>query len=111
MIGIYVRVSSSSQVNDGNSIDIQKQIEKSLGVTGALLKGISKIPFLGDLPGMKDVLGEVEEEIRRIEETEGRIVGKSEAMKMAFKKMGPVIKEGLTDPLVVGGFLLKQALY
>jgi len=93
-----------------HNIDIQKQIEKSLGVTGALLKGISKIPFLGDLPGMKDVLGEVEEEIRRIEETEGRIVGKSEAMKMAFKKMGPVLKEGLTDPLLISGFLFTKMI-
>lgn len=96
----------NTQLN--HNIDIQKQIEKSLGVTGALMKGMSKIPFLGDLPGMSGVLGEVEEEIREIEEREGRIVGKSEAMRMAFKKMGPIIKEGLTDPLVVGGFLLNQ---
>ena len=93
-----------------HNIDVQKQIEKSLGVTGALLKGISKIPFLGDLPGMKDILGEVEEEIRKIEEDEKRIVGKSEAMKMAFKKMGPVLKEGLTDPLLISGFLFTKMI-
>jgi hypothetical protein len=90
------------------NIDVQKQIEKSLGVTGALMKGMSKIPFLGDLPGMSDILGNVEEDIRQIEEKEGRIVSKSEAMKMAFKKMGPTLKEGLTDPLVIGGFLFNE---
>lgn len=88
----------------------QKEIEKSLGVTGALMKGISKIPFLGDLPGMSGVLGEVEQEIAEIERTEKRIVGKTEAMSMAFKKMGPIIKDGLTDPLVISSFLLKKML-
>lgn len=91
-----------------HNIDSQKGIEKSLGATGALMKGMSKIPFLGDLPGMSGVLGEVEKDIADIAENEGRIVGKSEAMQMAFKKMGPIIKEGLTDPLVIGGFLLSQ---
>jgi len=92
-----------------HNIDIQKQIEESLGAAGALVKGVSKIPFLGDLPGMKDVLQEVEEEIRRIEETEGRVVSKAEAMSMTFKKMGPVIGKGLMDPMTGVVAVLKFA--
>jgi len=91
-------------------LSISKKIEKSLGLTGALMKGMSKIPFLGDLPGMSGVLNDVEEDIRNIEKNEGRIVGKTEAMKMAFKKIGPIIKESLSDPLVIGGFFLTKMI-
>lgn len=89
------------------SISNQQQIEKSLGVTGALMKGMSKIPFLGDLPGMSSVMKDVEDDIKEIEQSEGRIVGKSEAMAMAFKKMGPIIKNALTDPLVLTAITTK----
>jgi len=89
------------------SISNQQQIEKSLGVTGALMKGMSKIPFLGDLPGMSSVMKDVEDDIKEIEQTEGRVVGKSEAMAMAFKKMGPIIKDALTDPLVLTAITTK----
>lgn len=87
--------------------DIQKQIEKTLGVTGSLMKGMAKIPFLGDLPGMADVMKEVEAEIKAIEKAENRIVSKQEAMNMAFKKMGSVVKDSLTDPLVLAAITTK----
>jgi hypothetical protein len=87
--------------------NIQKEINKTLGMSGALMKGMSKIPFLGDLPGMSDVLKEVKDEIKEIERTEGRIVSKQEAMNMAFKKMGPIIKDALTDPLVLTAITTK----
>jgi len=90
-----------------DEIEKTKQIEKSLGVTGALMKGMAKIPFLGDLPGMADVMKEVEEEIKAIERAEGRIVSKQEAMNMAFKKMGSVVKDSLTDPLVLAAMTSK----
>jgi hypothetical protein len=90
-----------------SSINTQKQIEKSLGVTGSLMKGMAKVPFLGDLPGMADVMKEVEEEIIAIEKAEGRIVSKQEAMNMAFKKMSSVVKDSLTDPLVLAAITTK----
>ena len=85
----------------------QKEIEKSMGLTGTLMKGITKIPFLGDLPGMREVLGDVEEEISMIQKNTGKTVSRTEAMGMAFKKMGPVIKDAFTDPLVTIGLLVK----
>jgi archaellum component FlaC len=91
-----------------SSINKQKLIENSLGASGALMKGMSKIPFLGDLPGMSSIVSEVEDEIKEIEKTEGRIVSKSEAMKMTFSKMKGVIGNSLTDPLVIVGFLVTQ---
>ena len=111
-IGAQIRenVSAVKQFNTqlDEAVNESKEIEKSLGVTGALMKGMSKIPFLGDLPGMSGVLGEVEQEIADIAEKENRIVSKSEAMGMAFKKMGPIIKDGLTDPLVISTFLINE---
>jgi len=87
-----------------------KDIEKAMGLAGAALKGVNKIPILKDLPGMSDVLSDVEEKIKRINkerEAEGKApVSRAEALKMTFKSMGPVIKNALTDPLVLGGFLL-----
>jgi hypothetical protein len=74
------------------------------------MKGIAKIPFLGDLPGMANIINEVEEEIQRIEKTENRIVSKQEAMNMAFKKMKGVVTDSLTDPLVLTGLAFKLIL-
>jgi DNA repair exonuclease SbcCD ATPase subunit len=89
-------------------LKVQKEIEKSLGLTGALMKGISKIPFLGDLPGISDISKEVEEDIRKIQEDTGKTVSRTEALGMAFKKMLPIIKGALLDPLSIGLFLFKQ---
>jgi hypothetical protein len=74
------------------------------------MKGIAKIPFLGDLPGMANIINEVEEEIQRIEKTENRIVSKQEAMNMTFKKMKGVVTDSLTDPLVLTGLAFKLIL-
>jgi hypothetical protein len=88
-----------------------KDIEKAMGLAGAALKGVNKIPILKDLPEMSDVLGEVEEKIKRINkerEVEGKApLNRAQALGVTFKSMGPVIKNALTDPLVLGGFLLK----
>lgn len=89
-----------------------ENVNKSLGVAGALMKGINKIPFLGDLPGMDRVMKDVEEEVKKINalrEKEGKEpLSRAEALKITFSKMGGVIKNSLTDPLVVGLFVLKQ---
>ena len=98
-----------TQLNEslGEAARREKEIEKSMGLTGALMKGISKIPFLADLPGMREVLGEVEGEISAIQKNTGKTVSRTEAMGMDFKKMGPVIKDAFTDPLVTIGLLVK----
>jgi hypothetical protein len=102
----------NSQLDD--QIQKQIQIEKTLGVSGALMKGMSKIPFLGDLPGMSNVLKDVEDEIKEInkqrEENGEAPVSKAEALKMTFSKTKGVIKNSLTDPLVVTGFLVTQMI-
>lgn len=90
------------------TLKIQKQIEKSIGVTGLLFDGLAKVPFVGQLTQAADISKEVQAEIQDIYNTEGRIVSKTEAMGMAFKKLGPKVAESLTDPLVLSTFFFKQ---
>ena len=109
-----------SQIDDNNSalhtfnaqietaIEGSKSIEDSLGLTGAMMKGMSKIPFLGNLPGMDKVLGNVEDKISQIQDETGMAVSKTKAMGMAFKEMGPVVGKALFDPLSMSLFVFKQ---
>ena len=91
-----------------------KQVEKSLGVSGALMKGMSKIPFLGDLPGMSSVLDDVEKEIKAINEARKlenkEPVSRAEALLMTFNKMKGVVKDVLTDPVFLGALAFKLML-
>ena len=109
-----------SQLNDNNSalhtfnsqlkksVENSQELDETLGNTGALLKGISKIPFLSNLPGMSEILSKVEGDISDIQSETGKTVSKTEAMGMAFKEMGPVIGKALIDPMTGVAFLAKQ---
>jgi len=90
------------------------EVKNTTGVIGALMAGMKEIPFLKDLPGVSTALEDVKKEIIRIKVEEGRTVGKTEAMGMAFKHIGKSMKENLLDPtvlvsaavgLIVKGFL------
>jgi PHD/YefM family antitoxin component YafN of YafNO toxin-antitoxin module len=90
------------------------KVKETTGVIGALMAGMKEIPFLKDLPGVSTALEDVRKEIIRIKVEEGRTVGKTEAMGIAFKNIGSSIKENLLDPtvlvsaavgLIVKGFL------
>jgi hypothetical protein len=114
----YIEISnqideSESALKDFNdqietAVEGSKSIENSLGATGAMMKGMSKIPFLGNLPGMDSVLGNVEGKIAKIQKETGESVSKTKAMGMAFKEMGPVIGKSLFDPLSMSLFVFKQ---
>ena len=84
------------------------EIERSLGLTGSLIKGINKIPLLSNLPGMDKVLGDVETKIAKIQEDTGETVSKTKAMGMTFKEMGPVVGKALVDPLSISLLVFKQ---
>ncbi len=85
--------------------ELLKKVNKALGIAGALMKGISKIPFLGDLPGMREALDDVAKKIKK-DIRDGMPVSRAEALKRTFKAMGGVIKQNLTDPF----FLLSTAI-
>jgi len=84
-----------------------RKVNETLGLAGATMKGMSKIPFLGDLPGMKEAMGEVNDEISEAIR-DGKTVSQAEALGMAFKKMGGVVKDTISDPMFSLTFIFKQ---
>jgi len=83
--------------------DSAVHMEKTLGLTGATLKGISKIPLLGDIIDTNGALEAAKDNIK-----EGG--NRTSAMKAAFGNMGKQIKTNLTDPMAVTGFLVTQMI-
>ena len=83
--------------------DNAKRIEKALGATGIVLKGISKIPILGDLVDTQEALKAASDAAR-----DG--AGKIGAMGAAIGSMGKSLVSNLNDPLVVIGLLTKGFL-
>lgn len=79
----------------------QEEINKKIGITGALVKGISKIPILGNVIDTEKALEAANKAAK-----EGGT--KFDTMRAALKPIGKDIKSAISDPLIVGGFLLTQ---
>jgi len=79
------------------AISKEKQLEKQLGVTGGVLKGIAKIPILGDLFDTNEALEQMEDTIRKGGSS-------TQALGAGFKNIGSQIKGQLLNPanLVLG---------
>jgi len=87
-----------------NKLDIAekeaKRIEKALGLTGIALKGISKIPILGDLL-------DTEEALKAASDAAKDGAGRIGAMGAAIKSLGKSFLSNLSDPAVMIGLLVK----
>jgi hypothetical protein len=79
---------------------IRKKIEGSLGITGGILKGMSKIPILGDLIGVQDAL-----EAAKDAADEG--ASRWGTLGAAMKSSGKSLFSSLKDPLVIIGLIVK----
>jgi hypothetical protein len=77
------------------------QIQKNMGLTGKLLKGMSKIPILGDLIDAEQALAAAQ--VEAAQEGSNRV----KVMRAGFSSLGKSLKENLTDPLVGIGILMK----
>lgn len=77
----------------------RQKIEKSIGATGGLLRGISKIPLIGDLVDTKEALDAAEETVK---ETGSGVKG----MGAAFKTLGKQATSGIlnTSNMILGVF-------
>ena len=82
-------------------LEQEKEIGKRLGISGALIKGMDKIPVLGNLINAEEVLAAAQEKAREEGSNRFKVMG------AVFKSLGKSLKENLTDPLVVGGLLFK----
>jgi len=81
-------------------LDAQIKITKETGLTGALLKGMSKIPIVGEML-------KTEEALKAARDAAGEGAGKFGAMGAAFKSLGGNLLSSLSDPLVSVGLLVK----
>lgn len=77
--------------NVDKELENQKQINKQLGIMGGTLKGISKIPILGDVFDAEQALEAAREKTK---ETKSGVQG----IGAAFKNIGSQIKEGMLNP-------------
>ena len=79
---------------------LRDQINKKTGVTGVLLKGMSKIPIVGELLKTDEALEAARKKAR---ETNSSF----QAMGAAFGSMGKSLLTSLKDPLVLTGLIVK----
>jgi hypothetical protein len=78
-----------------------ENLNRRMGVIGATMAGMKEIPFIKDLPGISTAFEKVKTQIKELEKAENRIIGKTEAMGIAFKNIGKSMKENLLDPTVI----------
>lgn len=76
-----------------------KNVEKVLGITGKTLKGISKIPILGDLINAEEALKAAQNAAKNGADKVG-------TMNAALGSLGKSLMNSLKDPLVAGGLLV-----
>jgi hypothetical protein len=77
-----------------------EEIKESVGVTGKLLKGLSKIPIVGQFI-------DAEKAVNAANKAAADGAGKIGAMGAAFKNLGGNLLSSLSDPLVSIGLLVK----
>lgn len=93
-------ISGEVEDNFGKQKDEVQKLEKILGITGKTLKGISKIPIIGDLV-------DTEAALQAANTAAQNGAGKIGAMGAAIGSLGKSLLSSLTDPVVVIGLLVK----
>ena len=100
---------TTQEVTDNytKQLNAAQKIENKLGNTGKLLKGISKIPVLGNLIDAEEALAAAQKEAYNETATRASV------MKKSFESLGSSLKTSFTDPLTQMALLAKafQVLY
>ena len=80
-------------------LELRQKIDKQLGIAGGLLKGISKIPILGDIFDANEAIKEMEDNLK----TSNSPV---KALGAGFQNIGKQIVDGVLNPanLILGVF-------
>ena len=94
--------------------DLSSNINKSIGLTGAALKGVSAAATKIGFSGIGDVMEEAKQaaiakaKALGVSETKSLgLIGKIKTMGAGFKVVGKAILRNLTDPLALAGLLMK----
>jgi len=78
-----------------DQVSYAKQIQKNMGITGNLIKGMSKIPLFSDLLDTETVLARIQIAAADKEGSRLKVLG------AALKQIGSNIKTNLSDPIVL----------
>ena len=103
LVNEYIK---SKEYNDAyikqldEQLKAQEKIEKTVGTTGKLLKGVSKIPIVGQFLDAEDA-------IKAANKAAADQKGKIGAIGAAAGSLGKSLVSGLTDPLAIVGLLVK----
>lgn len=81
---------------------IASETERAMGNLGNIVKGLNKIPVIGNLINSEKVM-------EKMQETAAKTGSKTAVLATGFKAIGSSIKEGMLDPLTVITFLLNQS--
>jgi hypothetical protein len=82
-------------------VEKSKKVKKTIGLTGAALAGIGKIPILGDII-------DTEEALKAAEKAAEGGAGKIKSMSAAFGNLGKQLGKAFTDPLFIIGGIIKS---
>jgi hypothetical protein len=82
-------------------IQKEEQINAKLGLTGKLMKGISKVPLVGQFI-------DADKALKKMRKTAEKGGSKIAVLGAGFKSMGGDIVKGLTDPLFIATQLVKM---
>ena len=85
--------------------DIAKAIEERTGAIGAIVKGISKIPIIGELVNAEEVMAKIQ---KKAAETGGSFA-KLEVAAYGFGQLLGSAFDTISDPTVIFGAILKSA--
>jgi hypothetical protein len=100
------------EINDELEKRIQKEksIEKTMGLTGKLMKGISKIPIVGQFTNSEEALEKMRDHAGEVDKKGNLINGKFSTMAVGVKEVGKQIIKGIFDPLTMVIALIKAGL-
>ena len=85
----------------------QEKINKNMGLTGKLMKGIGKIPIIGEFVNVDKVLESMRDHAKEVDENGSLINNKFSTMKVGIKEAGKQIVDGMLDPLTIITALIK----
>lgn len=87
-----------------HELEIRGRIEKKLGVLSTLVKGIGKIPIVGEFLDANKVLKEMEEKAIDVDSNRFQVMG------AGIKEIGRQLNENMLDPLVMISALIGSGL-
>jgi hypothetical protein len=88
----------------------QEKINKNMGLTGDLMKGISQIPIVGQFTDAEKALEKMRDHAGEVDENGKLINGKFSTMAVGVKEVGKQIMGGIFDPLTMIIALIKAGL-